>query len=257
MNGETIVGIEAEDYDAAHEAVHGSPLMRRLWAEAFGDQYPAEVDPFSSCTWWLLGHLVAALRLPPGGRLADLGCGRGGPGLWLARALSVHLVGIDFSPVAVRLATLRAPAFVGTGRAEFRRAPFDRTGIPAASIDGAISVDALPFAPDRPAALREAHRILVPGGRLAMTGRIRPGGSQDWPALAAAAGLELEATVPHRDHDDLWRRLHGSWLANEEGLRTELGERAAANMLLEARMALARTEKLPPAELLVLRRPPE
>jgi SAM-dependent methyltransferase len=249
-----MVGIGADDYDAAHEAVYGSALMRRLWAEAMGDQYPAEVEPFSSCTWWVLGQLVAALRLPAGGLLVDLGCGCGGPGLWLARALSARLVGIDFSPVAVRLATQRAPAFVAAGRAEFRRATFDRTGLSDASVAGAISIDALPFAPDRPAALREARRVLAPGARLAVTVRTRPGGPGDWPALAAAADLRVEASVEHREHDDLWRRLHGSWLSHEQEMRTELGDRAAANLLLEARTALARTEQLPPAELLILRR---
>jgi SAM-dependent methyltransferase len=251
-----MVGIEVDDYDVAHEAVHRSPLMRRLWADAMGDQYPAEVEPFSSCTWWLLGRVVAALRMPPGGLLVDLGCGRGGPGLWLARALAARLTGIDFSPVAVRLATVRAPAFVGTGRAEFRRATLDRTGLPDATADGAVSIDALPFAPDRPAALREVRRILRPGARLATTVRTRKSGSSDWPALAADAGLTVEAATAYRDHDHLWRRLHGSWLAHAEDLRAELGERAAGNFLLEARLALARTEELPPAELLVLRRPP-
>jgi SAM-dependent methyltransferase len=157
------VGWDAQDYDAAHAGVQESVVMRRLWSEAMGDQYPAEVDPFSSCTWWLLGNMVAALRLPAGGRLVDLGCGRGGPGLWLARALSASWVGIDFSPVAVELAVQRAPEFLGSGRAEFRRATFERTGLPDASVDGAASVDALPFAVDRVAALREVLRILVPG----------------------------------------------------------------------------------------------
>lgn len=229
--------------------------MRRLWSEAMGDQYPAEVEPFSSCTWWLLGQLVAALRLPPGGRLVDLGCGRGGPGLWLARALSAHLVGIDFSPVAVKLAAQRAPEFVGSGHAEFRRAAFDRTGLPDASVDGAVSVDALPFAADRVAALREAQRILVPGGRLAFTARVRPGGRGDWPAMAASVGLQVEGSLVNRDHDEFWRGLHGSWLAHESKLHAELGDRAAGNLILEARQALQRSEDLPPHELLVLRRP--
>ena len=170
-----VVGVAPEDYDAAHAAVRGSALMRRLWSEAFGDEYPAEVAPFSSCTWWLLGHLVAALRLQPGGRLVDLGCGGGGPGLWLARALSANLIGIDFSRIAVELATARAPEFVGPGRAEFRQATFDRTGLPEAGVNGVVSVDALPFAADRVAALAEARRIMVPGARLALTARVRPG----------------------------------------------------------------------------------
>jgi SAM-dependent methyltransferase len=248
------VGVAVEDYDAAHAAVHGSALMRRLWSEAMGDQYPVEVEPFSSCSWWLLGHLVAALRLPPGGRLVDLGCGRGGPGLWLARALSAYLVGIDFSPVAVELAARRAPGFLGSGRAEFRLAAFDRTGLADASIDAAVSVDALPFAADRVAALREARRILVPGGRLAATVRVHPGGRGDWPAMAGSVGLMVEDSLVNREHDGFWRRLHTSWLECEAQLRAELGDRAAGNLIVEARQALQRSEGLPPHELLVLRR---
>src|SRR5689334_6515348 len=95
------IDITPDGYDAAHTAADGSALLRRLFAEAMGDQYPAEVDPFSSCSWWLLGRLVSALRLRPDDRLVDLGCGRGGPGLWLARALAARLVGVDFSPAAV------------------------------------------------------------------------------------------------------------------------------------------------------------
>jgi ubiquinone/menaquinone biosynthesis C-methylase UbiE len=248
------VGTDVGSYDAAHAAVHGSALMRRLWSQAMGDQYPSEVDPFSSCTWWLLGQLVAALRLPPGGRLVDLGCGRGGPGLWLARALSARLIGIDFSPVAVELAAQRAAAFVGPDRAEFHRAAFDRTGLPDSSADGAVSVDALPFATDRVAALAEARRILVPGGRLAFTARIRPG-TGDWPAMAASVGLEVEDTVVNHDEREQWRRLHDSWLANEAELRAELGDEAAGNLIREATQARERSSDLPPAVLLVLRRP--
>ena len=249
------VGVAADDYDIAHTAAHGSALMRRLWSEAMGDQYPTEVDPFSSCTWWLLGRLVAALRLPAGGTLVDLGCGRGGPGLWLARALSARLIGIDFSPVAVELAGQRAPGFLGPDRAEFRRATFDKTGLPDASVDGAVSVDALPFAADRVAALREVRRILAPGRRLALTVRVRPDSLSDWPVMARSVGLEVEDSVINRDHDEFWRRLHASWLAHESELRAEMGTRAADNFMVEARQSLDRTEELPPHELLVLRRP--
>jgi len=194
--------------------------MRRLWAEAMGDQYPAEVEPFSSCTWWLLGQLVAVLRLAPGGRLVDLGCGTGGPGLWLARALSANLIGIDFSPVAVELAAQRAPTFLAPGRAKFHRAAFDRTGLAEASVDAAMSVDAMPFAADRVAALREARRILVPGGRLAVTARVLPGGRGDWPAMARSVGMQVEDSLVNPDHEEFWRRLHTSWLANESRVRS-------------------------------------
>jgi ubiquinone/menaquinone biosynthesis C-methylase UbiE len=250
------IGITPDDYDASHIAVHNSALMRRLYAEGMGDQYPAEVDPFGSCSWWLLGQLVSVLRLRPDDLLVDLGCGRGGPGLWLARALSARLIGVDFSPAAIELATERAPAFVAPERTQFRVATFDRTGLPDATAAAVISIDALPFAPDRPAALREMVRIVAPGGRCAVTLRSRPGvAGKDWLAMAEAAGFTVEEAMPNPYHDRHWPRLYQVWLAHADELRAELSELAADNLLAEARDGRTREwDDLPPPLLLVLRR---
>ncbi|GIE05597.1 hypothetical protein Adu01nite_69470 [Paractinoplanes durhamensis] len=244
-----------DDYDAAHGAVYSSRLVPQLWAEAYGDEYPAEVEPFSSCTWWLLGRLIGGLRLRRDSVLVDLGCGRGGPGLWLARACSTRLIGVDFSEVATRLAGERAATFLRPGRAEFRRAAFADTGLPSGGADAAVSVDALPFAPDRPAALAEVFRILRPGARFAMTARVRPEPEGDWPALAAAAGFEVEQSIKNENHDKHWIWLYELWLRNEPQLRAELGERVTANLIREARAGLQRLPDPDPAELLILRRP--
>jgi ubiquinone/menaquinone biosynthesis C-methylase UbiE len=248
------VGITPDDYNTAHAGIHGSPLMRDLWAQAMGDQYPAEVEPFSSCTWWVLGHAVAALRLRPDDLLVDLGCGRGGPGLWLARALSARLVGIDFSPVAVDLAASRAPGFVGPGRAEFRQGTFDSTGLADGCAGGVVSVDALPFARDKQAALREVRRILAPGGRVVMTVVERPAGTDDWQTMAMSAGLEFEQSLVHADHDEHWRRLYALWTEHEERLRPELGDAATDNLMREAAMAGQVLDGMRSALFLVLRR---
>jgi len=250
------VGTASGDYDAAHAGVDASPLMRQLWSQAMGDQYPAEVEPFSSCSWWLLGQVVSALRLRPDGLLVDLGCGRGGPGLWLARALAARLVGIDFSSVAVGLATARAGAFVPPGRVDFRRATFERTGLPDGCADGVVSVDALPFADDRAAALREVRRILVPGGRAAVTVRERPAGADDWPTMSAAAGLEVEQSLENPHNDEHWQRLYRLWQAHEAQLRSELGDRATDNLMREVAEAGPRIRAGQPRPLLlVMRRP--
>lgn len=249
----TVVGTTADDYDASHGGVHQSPLMQRLWAAAMGDGYPHEVEPFSSCSWWLLGHAVAALRMRPGGLLVDLGCGRGGPGLWLARALSARLEGVDFSAVAVELASKRADSFVPPGRARFRRATFEQTGLPDECADGIVSVDALPFAPDRVAALREARRILTPGGGLVLTVRQAPAGTIDWHTMAANAGLDVEQALTNEQDRDFWLRLFALWLQHADELRAEVGERAAANLLREASQPHTALEERP-ALLMVMRR---
>jgi SAM-dependent methyltransferase len=230
--------VDAELYDRSFRALHGSALMRELWAEAMGDQYPAEVDPFSSCCWWLLGRLVAGLRLGPGDTLADLGCGRGGPGLWTARALSARLVGVDFSPAAVELAASRIGAFLPAGRAAFRVGTFADTGLDAHSVHGVMSIDALPFAADRDAALREVARILVPDGRLAFTGVRRldrePGVPGDWDRRLADAGFRLESATASPFTGRHWPRIYQLWREHADGLRAELGEDVTAELLAEA-----------------------
>ena len=248
------VGTTPDDYDVMHRAAHNSPLLRDLWARAMGDEYPVGVEPYSSCSWWLLGRAVSALRLRPDARLVDLGCGRGGPGLWLARALSVRLTGIDFSAAAVEIAAQRAGDFVAPGRAEFRQGSFERTGLPDRYADGLLSVDALPFSSDRRAALREAARILAPGGRFVLTAREQAADADGWPTMAAAAGFDVELIRDNTEHDGFWRRLFTSYPENAAVLRAELGERAADNLMLEAELAMANGFPKRKAQLLVLRR---
>ncbi|GAB1642116.1 class I SAM-dependent methyltransferase [Krasilnikovia sp. MM14-A1259] len=248
------VGTAPDDYDAMHRAAQNSPLLHELWARAMGDEYPTGVEPTSSCSWWLLGHAVSALRLRPGARLVDLGCGRGGPGLWLARALSARLTGVDVSAAAVEIAAQRAGDFVAPGRAEFHLGSFEQTGLPDRYADGLVSVDALPFSRDRQAALREAGRIVAPGGRFVLSVREQPADADDWPTMAGKAGFDLELLLDNTEHDGFWRRLFLSYPENAAALRAELGERAADNLLLEAELFLAAEPPRRRAQLLVLRR---
>ena len=101
--------------------------------------------------------------------LVDLGCGRGGPGLSLARSHGTFLVGVDFSTVAVQQATQRAALFDLADGARFVVGDLAATGLAGAIADAVVSIDALHFAADPTAAAGEALRLLRPGGRLALT----------------------------------------------------------------------------------------
>ena len=89
-----------------------------MWRAAEPD-LPPEIEPFSFVSRNLLDHVAAALALSPGTSLVDLACGRGGPGMWLAKTTGADLTGVDFSPVAVEQATQRADLFGLTARARF------------------------------------------------------------------------------------------------------------------------------------------
>ncbi len=204
----------AADFDQAFTAAAASPGIRRVWELAeFG--LPPQIEPTSFVTLGLLRHVAQALDLSPGQTLVDLGCGRGGPGLWLAREADVSLVGVDFSPVAAGQATHRASLFGLAGRARFIVGDLTHTGLPQASADAAVSIDAFHFAADPAAAAREVCRVLRPGRRLALTNwqpkapddpRLPGRARIDWPRLLRSAGFtDIEMEAPPEWHDAFTR----------------------------------------------------
>jgi SAM-dependent methyltransferase len=206
----------AAEFDEAFSAVPASAGIRRVWELADPGLLP-EIEPFSFVSAGLLRHVAQALALSPGQTLVDLGCGRGGPGLWLAREAGVSLVGVDFSRVAVSHAAQRADVFGLAGRARFVVGDLTGTGLPDASADAAVSVDAFHFAADPAAAAVEVRRVLRPGGRLVLTnwqpkvpGDVRlPGRMRiDWPRLLRGAGFVGVQIEGRPEWQDLWTRIH-------------------------------------------------
>lgn len=112
-------------------------------------------------TWQALAEGVIAVL--SGKRIVDLGCGNGR----LARRLAVAgnaVTGVDASEEQIRLA--KAGSAGDGAHPDFRISPMEDTGLTAASFDVAVISQALHHAAEPSAAIREAHRLLVPGGRL-------------------------------------------------------------------------------------------
>ncbi|MFJ3496806.1 class I SAM-dependent methyltransferase [Streptomyces sp. NPDC086091] len=246
----------AKVYDAMHSARASSPIVRQLYARAMGDAYPWDVDPASSADWPLIGSLVGAVCMQPGQRLIDLGCGTGGVGLWLARALGVSVTGVDISPLALRLAADRASAFqIPHGRATFVTGSRTSTGLPDRYAHGLVCVDALGPRADRPVVLAEIRRVLRPGARAVLTSnRSRAAQLPQWSEDAARAGLLLEACHERPHEPPMWRRLYALWVQHEGELREQLGDEQAESMLHEARLHAPKLEHRL-ALVVTLRRP--
>ena len=75
----------AENFNRAHAARLQSPIAERLYRAAYGDDYPAGINPSGFYSLTTLRRLVHGLKVRPGDTLADLGCGHGGTGLWVAQ----------------------------------------------------------------------------------------------------------------------------------------------------------------------------
>jgi SAM-dependent methyltransferase len=111
------------------------------------------------------GDLVARSGARPGDHVLDIGCGTGYFSRRAALAVTPggHVVGIDPSPPVIDYAARRASAACTFQLASAQALPY-----PDASFDVVISSLAIHHVPtdDRPRALREAYRVLRPGGRL-------------------------------------------------------------------------------------------
>lgn len=240
LRGPAPMPISPATFDEEHRATGRSELIWRLAAEAYGEDYPAEVRPWGLTTWWVLGRCVSALRVGPGAMLVDLACGRGGPGLWLARATGARLIGVDWSPAAVEAATARTATFVPADRARFLVGDLAASGLADACADAVLCLDAVFFAEDRIAALREVERLLRPGARYAFTGPetdtpSRPAHVTDWTPLLEAAGLDLESKEEVPRFAEQLGRMYELWLEHLHEIRADLGETAAERLEAEAR----------------------
>lgn len=238
-------------YDAVYEATPKSPTLRRLWREhASGADFPEEFANISFVTLPQLRQIASELRVGPGETLVDLGCGMAGPALWVARETGARLIGVDFSAVAVGLATSRAADLGMSGQAQFVTGTFADTGLADASADAAMSEDAIQYTPDKRAAVAEAARILRPGARLVFTAfELDPAHTaglpvlgedpvDDYRPLLEAAGFTVDEYREVPGWPEPLKTAYQSLLDAADTLTSEMGAAATAALTMELRLTL-------------------
>ncbi|WP_377270679.1 class I SAM-dependent methyltransferase [Peterkaempfera sp. SMS 1(5)a] len=183
-------------------------------------------------------RLVELAGLRPGDRVLDLGCGRGAvlfPAL-AAVGPDGYVAGVDLSPAMVHR-TAHQAADARLRNVSVRVDDAEDLGFPDQSFEAVLSSLTLMLTPDPDAALAQAHRVLVPGGRFGLTlfgpdvqpewrqaARVLHGYAEDGPlgfntladgpeAALAAAGfggvrtVEEVVTVQYADLDAWWRSV--------------------------------------------------
>jgi ubiquinone/menaquinone biosynthesis C-methylase UbiE len=227
-------------WDAFYVNDRVAEFRRRLYVEAYGEEYPADVGTDGYITLSELRQMADALHVGPGDKIADLGCGRGGPGQWIARATGAALVGIDISDVALQQARERArqPGIT----VSYQTGSFDSTGFDASTFDGAMSVDVIWAIPDKRAGFAETARILKPGARFVFTDWERDLSPPNYPppfsdhlAVLKAVGFEIEVHQVRTDAEAVRRAFYEKMLARQAELIGDLGEQAAQSRLREGK----------------------
>jgi ubiquinone/menaquinone biosynthesis C-methylase UbiE len=143
------------------------------------------------------------LRVRPGERVLDVGCG---PGFYCAELAEEvgpagSVVGVDGSEAMLALARRRCE---GLANVELRAADATALGVADADFDAALCVQVLEYVADTRAGLAQLHRALKPGGRVLVW-------DIDW-ATWSMQGDELTRRVQtawdeHLTHSSLPRTL--------------------------------------------------
>ena len=170
------------------------------------------------------GVPTAVADLHPGETGLDLGSGAGADVLISARRVAPggRAIGLDMTDEMLALARANAAA-AGVENVEFLKGYLEAIPLPDHSVDVVISNCVINLAGDKHQVLREAARVLKPGGRFAVSDVVADEDMDDatradmrqWTgciagaltraefeaALTAAGLVEVEITETHRVHD--------------------------------------------------------
>jgi enediyne biosynthesis protein CalE5 len=150
------------------ETAHLKDRQRKHWdavAAGWATWFDWTEHNFAPLTAWFRD--VAPWRA--GSRVLDVACGAGYPALAAARAVqpSGRVVATDLSSQMIDVASKRARA-EGLHHIEFVQRDGEDLQFHSQSYDVVTNAYGLMFCPDPPGALAEAHRVLVPDGRIAL-----------------------------------------------------------------------------------------
>jgi SAM-dependent methyltransferase len=195
------------------------PLLRMAWGDNFHFGYwdgPADTSSPEEATDRFTDLLTERLRVGPGDRVLDVGCGIGRPALRVASTTGAEVLGITVSGEQVEQANALAKAEGVSDQVSFQYADGMDMPFETASFDAVLAFESIVHM-DRPTALREMARVLKPGGRLVLTDTFPTGGDatpadgesgdvasmariEDYPGLVTGAGLRLDELTDVTQH---------------------------------------------------------
>jgi SAM-dependent methyltransferase len=141
------------------------PITRELYDDDAGQTSAGALAASLGC-----GNPTALAELKAGETVLDLGSGGGLDVLLSARRVGPtgKAYGLDMTPEMLALAR-RNQAEAGVQNAEFLQGTIERVPLPDGSVDVVISNCVINLAADKDLVLREAFRVLTPGGRFAVS----------------------------------------------------------------------------------------
>jgi len=207
-----------DSLDRFYRDIWGEHVHHGLWLS--GRESPEEAVVQMS------RRVLDRLELPPGARIADIGCGYGATARLAAEGSGARVVGFTVSAAQKSYADRFVPA---RGAVDIRLQDWAGAQFADGELDGAFALESLEHFADKAGFARKLRRALRPGGRLVIATWLRSDRVCAWsqrhlldalcregrqPRLTTAGALcaTLRAAgFPEVDVEDLTRRVARTW----------------------------------------------
>ncbi len=141
---------------AWHRGTNG--LHYGLWEKGMKNRFEAIINENR-----VLADMIA---IKPGDRVLDAGCGIGGSGIWLAKNRGAKVVGLNIVQKQIEEGRKIARKKGLSDLVTFEEGDYQQMPFPDQSFDVVWSLESLEHASDPDEFIKEAFRMLKPGGRL-------------------------------------------------------------------------------------------
>lgn len=140
--------------------------------------------------------VLDALDIQRGERIMDAGCGVGGASRYVLDNYDVSVVGLTYSQLLLKNARKYAENY-DTSKLEFHFMDYAHTEFPDKSFDKIYAIESVCYAKNKHDFIREASRLLKPGGK-----------------LVVADGFQFKKNLDKREEKMLYEFLYGWALPN-------------------------------------------
>ena len=188
-------------YNTAYQN-YATELYRQVRLETYGED-------FGQTSWVTTeeSHEISKLlNLTPASSVLEIGCGSGGYAMHIAETVGCQILGVDINEPGVQNANQLASSRGLGARARFERCDASKH-LPYgdATFDAVFSNDVLCHLPGRPNVLREAFRVLKPGGTFLFSDALVVGGLITHEEIATRSSIGFYVYSPPGENERIMK----------------------------------------------------